>query len=186
MENSPPPRVRRRADLDACRQDSDRAGSDPPDTEDTDSYAVGYGKPPRQTQFKPGRSGNPRGRPKTPTAFDDLIEKELSQLVTVREGDQARRLPKRSVIVKQVVKKAMEGDDRALRSLLTLLSAAKTERQKAAATGEADPDAPLNKTERKILAEFEAQVREKILQEQRDEAMQSTSTTAKPMKEKKR
>ena len=103
----------------------------------------------------------------------------------MREGDQARRLPKRSVIVKQVVKKAMEGDDRALRSLLTLVSAAKTDKQKAAATGEADPDEPLNKTERKILAEYEAQLREKILQEQEHRAKQSASTTAKPSKERK-
>ena len=137
MANRPPRRVRHRADLDACLQDTDKVGFNPPATEDADSHVVGYGKPPRQSQFKPGRSGNPRGRPKNPTAFDELIEKELSQLVTVREGDQARRLPKRSVIVKQVVKKAMEGEDRALRSLLTLLSTAKTEKQKSAASGKA-------------------------------------------------
>ena len=27
-------------------------------------YEVGYGKPPKSTQFKPGRSGNPKGRTK--------------------------------------------------------------------------------------------------------------------------
>jgi len=26
-------------------------------------YEVGYGKPPRDTRFKEGQSGNPRGRP---------------------------------------------------------------------------------------------------------------------------
>ena len=30
----------------------------------SDPVAAGYGKPPRATQFKPGRSGNPSGRPK--------------------------------------------------------------------------------------------------------------------------
>lgn len=173
------PRVRRLADLDACLQDSDRAGSVPPATEDVESYAVGYGKPPRHTQFRPGQTGNPRGRPKAPRAFDELIEKELSQLVTVREGDQSRRLPKRTVIVKQLVKKAMEGEDRALRSLLMLIGAAKTEKQRAAAIGEADSDAPLTKIERSILAEYEAQLREKILQEQEQEAEQSKSINLK-------
>lgn len=28
------------------------------------SYAVGHGKPPESTRFKPGQSGNPKGRPK--------------------------------------------------------------------------------------------------------------------------
>ena len=27
-------------------------------------YKVGYSKPPKATQFRKGRSGNPRGRPK--------------------------------------------------------------------------------------------------------------------------
>ena len=27
-------------------------------------YKVGYGKPPKATQFRKGKSGNPRGRPK--------------------------------------------------------------------------------------------------------------------------
>ncbi len=101
----------------------------------------------------------------------------------MREGDQARRLPKRSVIVKQVVKRAMEGEDRALRSLLTLIGTAKSERQQAAATGEADPDAPLTKTEERILAEYEAQLREKILQEQASAANPTQSNPSKHSKE---
>lgn len=28
------------------------------------SYTVGYGRPPKETQFVPGKSGNPKGRPK--------------------------------------------------------------------------------------------------------------------------
>ena len=27
-------------------------------------YEVGYGRPPQAAQFKPGQSGNPKGRPK--------------------------------------------------------------------------------------------------------------------------
>jgi hypothetical protein len=27
-------------------------------------YEIGYKKPPRKNQFKPGQSGNPKGRPK--------------------------------------------------------------------------------------------------------------------------
>jgi hypothetical protein len=33
-------------------------------TYDDPGYEVGYGKPPQSTQFKKGKSGNPKGRPK--------------------------------------------------------------------------------------------------------------------------
>jgi hypothetical protein len=35
-----------------------------PPQEDAATYEVGYGKPPKQTQFQAGRSGHPEGRPK--------------------------------------------------------------------------------------------------------------------------
>lgn len=36
---------------------------EPPQPEDPDEAYVGYGKPPKHTQFKKGKSGNPKGRP---------------------------------------------------------------------------------------------------------------------------
>ena len=36
----------------------------PDDPEEEPSYEVGYGKPPQATRFQPGKSGNPKGRPK--------------------------------------------------------------------------------------------------------------------------
>ena len=42
-----------------------RKRSDPPGVSDTDrsdeEYRVGPGRPPKEFQFKPGRSGNPQG-----------------------------------------------------------------------------------------------------------------------------
>jgi hypothetical protein len=46
----------------------------PPAKGDSGDYQVGYGKPPKHTQFKPGKSGNPQGRPKgTKNLKTDLI-----------------------------------------------------------------------------------------------------------------
>ena len=40
---------------------------------DSKSYEVGYGRPPKKFQFKPGRSGNPTGtKRKAPSLAADL------------------------------------------------------------------------------------------------------------------
>ena len=46
----------------------------------SDSYEVGFGKPPRNTQFKKGVSGNPKGRPKKPLDFDHELLRESKTL----------------------------------------------------------------------------------------------------------
>jgi hypothetical protein len=40
-------------------------------------YEVGYGKPPKHTRFKPGQSGNPKGRPKASKDFRSLLHRAL-------------------------------------------------------------------------------------------------------------
>ena len=74
-----------------------------------DDYEVGYGKPPKHTQFKPGQSGNPRGRPKKTKNVDALLEKELDTQVTLQEGGQPIRITKREAIIKQYINLAIIG-----------------------------------------------------------------------------
>jgi hypothetical protein len=40
---------------------------------------VGYGRPPVQHRFQPGKSGNPRGRPKASPDLAELAARELSR-----------------------------------------------------------------------------------------------------------
>ena len=77
--------------------------TEPTDKESDGGYEVGYGKPPKHTQFEPGQSGNPRGRPKgTKNLKTDLME-ELGEKILVREGEQARRVSKQRAVVMALV-----------------------------------------------------------------------------------
>ena len=81
-------------------------------------YDVGYSKPPSNTRFKPGQSGNPTGRPRGARNFGTAIEDELRARVTVTENGRRKRVTKREVIAKRLVNCAAEGDLRAIPLLL--------------------------------------------------------------------
>jgi hypothetical protein len=68
----------------------------PPDNER--DYEVGYGKPPRHTRFKPGRSGNPRGRPSGSKNLSTLLNEALNEPVIVAENGGQRKISKRRAI----------------------------------------------------------------------------------------
>ena len=54
-------------------------------------YEVGYGKPPKKSRFKPGTSGNPRGRPvRDRTMLGKIVEGMLDAPVQYRESHFAR------------------------------------------------------------------------------------------------
>lgn len=86
-----------------------------------DDYEVGYGKPPKHTRFKPGESGNPRGRPKKSKNVDALLEKELDAIVTLQEGGQPIQITKREAIIKQFVNLAIKGNAKPLQMMLAHL-----------------------------------------------------------------
>lgn len=88
----------------------------------TADYEVGYGRPPKETRFQKGVSGNPMGkRAKTKNrTFTKLIAAILAETVEVPVDGRTVTLSMMQVIVQRLGEKAAKGSKRALRKLLDL------------------------------------------------------------------
>jgi hypothetical protein len=81
---------------------------------------IGFGKPPKHTQFRKGQSGNPKGRPKGSKNINVLIRKALEEKVTVKGPGGTRSISKFEAALMQQANKAANGDPRAFREVLRL------------------------------------------------------------------
>jgi hypothetical protein len=87
---------------------------------DNDSYEVGFGKPPKHTQFRKGHSGNPKGRPKGSQNVSALIRKMFHEKVTVKSNGRTRSMTKLEAAFVQLINKAANGDLKALKEVIRL------------------------------------------------------------------
>lgn len=84
-------------------------------------YEVGYGKPPKATQFEKGRSGNPKGRQKGSLNAATLMQQLLAERVSVVEKGQEKTMPMMEVVLRRLVNKAASGDLKAAPLVLKLV-----------------------------------------------------------------
>jgi Family of unknown function (DUF5681) len=102
-------------------------------------YAVGYGKPPKASRFKPGTSGNPGGRPKGSASAKpaDVVVEQMKTLVLeeayrpiqIRDGNKLVELPVVQAVVRSLALSAAKGQPRSQRMLIDLLAAVEGERR---------------------------------------------------------
>jgi hypothetical protein len=101
----------------------------PPSSEP--AYKVGYRKPPAESQFKPGRSGNPRGRRKgarnkLPALNEErlkgIIVEEAYRTIKIAEGERQVTIPMAKAVVRALAVNAARGQLRSQQSFATLLS----------------------------------------------------------------
>ena len=85
-----------------------------------DNYEVGYGKPPKHSQFKSGQSGNPKGRPKNTKNLKTDLKEEIDEHIQITEGGQPKKVSKQRAILKRTVEKALKGDMRATELIIKL------------------------------------------------------------------
>lgn len=108
-------------------------------------YDVGYGKPPRHTRFRPGQSGNPRGRPKAARNTATIVREALTARVKLKENGRTRNMSKVEVSMTQLANKAAAGDLKAIAMVIGLYREVEAE-----AAGRS-PEVPLDHADREIL-----------------------------------
>lgn len=92
-------------------------------------YDVGYGKPPKDKQFKKGKSGNPKGRPKgsknkkPDNHFETIFKNELRREVTVEGPDGPETLTMKEALIRASIVRAVQGD---IRSQKTVMDTSRT------------------------------------------------------------
>ena len=84
------------------------------------TYAVGYGRPPIESRFQPGVSGNARGRRKGSKNLKTLIRKAMTATVSIHEGTKTRRVSKIEGVVLRQLQSALTGDDRSAMAVIKM------------------------------------------------------------------
>src|SRR5664279_2886516 len=90
-----------------------------------DGAEGGYGRPPKDTRFKPGRSGNAKGRPKGGRNLKNDLASLLQKRVPIREDGELRLVSRQEAMLLTLYAKAVQGDTKASSQLFSML--AKTE-----------------------------------------------------------
>jgi len=93
-------------------------------------YEVGYGKPPKDTRFKKGRSGNPFGRPRkikpkqlefSDRISDELLQGEIFRPVNVIENGKATEMPTLKALYRALTVSGLKGNRLATQYLIKKL-----------------------------------------------------------------
>ena len=118
---------------------------------DADGYAVGYRKPPMQTRFQEGYSGNPSGRRKGVRNLKTDVKRTLATPVKVKERGRTRKKSTQEIALMVLREKALHGDARALERLIELAKLFNND------TAEAGPAQPLPADDQAILDAYVAE-----------------------------
>jgi Family of unknown function (DUF5681) len=130
---------------------------------------VGYKHPPKKSQFPPGVSGNPSGRPRASRTWQRDLRDELNELVRTAEGE----ITKQRAILKALVANAIEGDPRAIAVLLSTCARALSDESNA------EHDKPPPAEEFEILRDFVAKEERRRAAEKRQVPEVPTQSTSK-------
>jgi Family of unknown function (DUF5681) len=92
-------------------------------SEPSETETVGYKRPPSNTQFKPGKSGNPRGRRKRKVDMSTALNKAFNDKIVVK--GLGKTLTGMEAFVQSIVDRALRGESKAIPELMRLFAKTK-------------------------------------------------------------
>lgn len=87
----------------------------------TDESTTGHKRPPQSTRFTPGRSGNPKGRPKGARSLKTDLTKLMEKRVRIREDGEQRFVSGQELMLLKLFEKAAKGDIKATTQIFGML-----------------------------------------------------------------
>lgn len=98
-------------------------------TRRSESYDIGFGKPPEYTRYRSGESGNPKGRPKKVrppgpdpmgiySEADEALRAALDRVITINEGGNPKKVKARDLVPCAQINAALKGNSNAQRHLM--------------------------------------------------------------------
>ena len=125
------------------------------------TYKVGHKKPPLDSRFTKGHSGNPSGRPKGRTAFSDILLKEFHKSVLAIKNGKPVKITNGEIFAAQLVKAGITKGPQSSALLLNFVLQQEASKAAEAAKHEAkkavEPEKPFSWTEeqKKLYRELE-------------------------------
>lgn len=84
-----------------------------------DDYKVGYKKPPKATQFKPGNKRG-KGRPKGAKNIGTIVNEALGMKIAAQIGGKKVKASKFEIAMHQLANQGSSGDQRAIQMIVSL------------------------------------------------------------------
>jgi hypothetical protein len=143
-------RVFRAAEMNT-EQKGRRSATRKPPKQQPSGADVGYGKPPPQHRFRPGQSGNSKGRPRGAKNESTILREIFARKIDSRSGARVRKITVMEGILLRITEDSLKGNTKSAAFLLN--------RYAALVSGELQPN-DIGEDDREVLQAFAQRLEE--------------------------